>query len=330
MDAFLNVAVKILGYGDDNPNSNPKLRYADWQRDVAGMSVSDPKTEAHRLAPGDAFLLFNGARGTTVGNDTSFTVSNLSVVDPSRYRFTWNAGTNPTLRVGRSLTLTGLLVTFTVNSNATATVTLQPASPSTFSGVVAGDVVFVPHTVTGDAANVLSVLNAGYWQVLAAPDIRTLVMVRPTGVDFQAVSESVTLSSNAQFSAFSSNGVQVGDSVDISLGFSTGTRKSMEIVAVTDTFFEVVSTSPIASEVAVPTTAGIVFYSESKNFLYVETDQEAALRLNGDTSNNVRLAPVEAGNRNRPALFMKRGPTWSLTVVNRSTSVMNLVVIHAE
>jgi hypothetical protein len=330
MDAFLNVIAQIQAYGDRSVNSNPRLKYVDWKRDNSGIAVKDPKSEAHSIDPGATKLIYDGTRATTIGVSTAFDVT-LSTLDPSRYRFTHSAGSNPTLRADRNLALNGRTLTIAVLANSTATVTVSGAGVNDFTGVLAGDTVYIPHTTTGDAANVLSVLNAGLWLVLAVPSVTQLSLARFPGQDFEATSEAQVLAADAQFQAFSTNGVQVGDHVDISSGFATPTRRTFEVIKVTSKFFEVMSTAPLPAEAGItPGAAGMIFYTDAKGFLYIEADQDCAIRVNGATDNSQRLAPVEAGNQDKPGQYLKRGPSWSLSIVNRATVTCNVLVIHAE
>ena len=327
MDAFLNVTLKIIAFGDKTANSNPRLRFFDLARDASGTQVQNPKSESYTLISGETKTLFSGIRATSVASNTAFTVS-LSILDPSRYRFTWVSGTDPVLRTDRALTLSGSIVTVAVLANNTITATLGTGA---FTGVVAGDTVLIPSTATGDSAGPFSPLNGGYWQVLAVLSSTSLSLGRPTGTDFEATSEVVTLTTNNQLKAFSVAGVQVGDKVDISAGFATATQKTFEIVTVTSTYFEVVSTTALPLESAItPTATGMIFYTDSKSFLYLEADQEAVLRLNGASDNSQRVSPIEAGNVDRPGIYMKRGPCWSLVVVNKSQVDLNLLLVHCE
>src|SRR6185369_8946909 len=112
-----------------------------------------------------------------------------SPLDPSRYRFTSTGGTNPTLRTGRSIASGGVALTFTVNANSTVTVS---AGSTIFGSVVAGDMVFVPNTTTGDSSNTISIDNSGFWQVLSVTSTSVIVLVRPAGSDFSGASETAT------------------------------------------------------------------------------------------------------------------------------------------
>lgn len=326
MDAFLNVTLKILAFGDKSINSNPRLRYVDWNRDASGIQVRDPKAESHSIDPGATKIVFDGTRTTTI-TSAAFDVS-LSPLDPSRYRFTWNGGSSPGFRSDRGLTLSGSNITFAGLANQTVTASIDVGS---FSTVNPGDTLFIPGTASGDPAGPISPLNGGYWQVLAVLSATSLSLARPAGVDFTSTNETVLLTANSQVQAFSSSGVQVGDWMDISGAFALATRKTFQVVAVTSKFVEVVSTSVLPPETGiVPGSTGMIFYTDTKSFLYIEADQEACVRLNGSTSNNDRLSPIEPGNPDRPAPFLTRGPVWSLSIVNRSAVTLNVVVVHAE
>lgn len=328
MDATLNVVTKILAYADEQANSQPRLRFVDWTRDISGVRVRDPRSEGHQVPGQSVLTVFNGTRATTLDGTTAFSVALLPLTDANRYRFTWTGGTNPTLRTGRGLTPTGVLLTLTVNPNATLSVVA--ASPL-FGSVVVGDQIFIPHTTTGDAANVFSVLNAGYWEVLAVASATSITLVRPAGQDFEGASEAVTPTSNSQLRAYSAAGVQIDDSVDVTAGFNLATRKTFDVVAVTDVFVEVVSTTPLATESGImPTAAGMVFFSETKNFLYLEARREIIVRLNGDTGNTQRATPDDPSDPLKPGPYMIRGPIWRLDLYNRGATAADVTVITSE
>jgi hypothetical protein len=327
MNGTLNLTVKIVAYADPQVSSQPRLKFVDWLRDMASVPVIDPKSEGHQLQAGETKTIFDGTRATTLNGTTAFDVT-LSPLDPSRYRFTYSAGTDPTLRAARNLTPSGIELTFAVNANAT--VTLSSASP-VFSGVLAGDSVFIPNTTTGDSANVISVINSGYWQVLQVSSTSLITLIRFAGADFEAENQVVTPASNTQLRAYGPTGVQIGDSVDLSAGFSTATLQTFEVVAVTDKFFEIISTTPLPAEAGIlPTASGMVFYTDTKSFLYIESTQEIAVRTNGETGSSQRVQPVEPNESSRVGTYMKRGPTWSLVLVNRSTSQADVTVISGE
>jgi hypothetical protein len=325
MNAILNVTTKIVAFADQSASSNPRLKVADWLRTIDGVAVSGLKSEVFSVPPVSSQLVFDGTRSTTIDGTTAFSLS-LSPLDPSRYRIAATAGTAPGFRTARNLTLSGSSVTFAVNANATVTVT----TTGTFAAVAVGDEVFIPHTTTGDAANVLSSINAGRWAVLGKASNTQIALQRLPGESFQGIAETVALTTNNQFVAFSNAGTQVGDHVDIVSGFALAARKTFEIIEVTDSFIEFVSTIPLAAETGITPGGGLSIYTNNKSFVYVESDQEVAVRVNGDTANYQRVVPADPSNPDSPGQYMRRGPTWSLNVVNLTTSTANVVVFHCE
>lgn len=328
MDAIFNFYSKILAFGDRTVNSNPKLRLVDWERQIGGVSVSDCTSKGFALIPGETKTIFDGTRALTIDGTTAFSLS-LLTNSSSTYRITHTAGTAPGFRTGRNLTLNTCSVTFVINSNNTVTLTVSGASD--FTNVVSGDMIFIPHTTTGDAANVLNVLNAGYWQVLAKNSNTNLVIARLAGTTFEGVGETVALTANTQLRAYSASGVQIDDTLTVSSGFSTSAQTSFKVSNVTDLFVEFTSTLPLPNETGViPTASGLAVYTDAKRLLYLESDQDCVLRLNGDSGNSCRLSPIEAGNPDSIGPYFKWGHVYSLVVVNKSTSTLNLTVITAE
>ncbi len=328
MYAKLTIASKASSFNDSSTTNNPQRRFFDWTRELRALVVENPQSYNGELAVGASATIFDGVRATTLDGTSAFTVT-LSALDAgSRYRFTWVGGTDPTLRTDRALTLTGQTMTFTVNSNQTVTVTIGAGS---MAGAVAGDIIFIPHTTTGDTANVLSTENAGYWQVLAATSATNIQIGRLAGESFEATGEEVVLTSNTQFQAYSSSGVQVGDSVVISAAFATATQKTFTIDRVTSSWFEVLSTTAIPAEASeLPGAAGMIFYTNVKRFIRIETDQDAAVQFNGDTGLTVRIAPFQAGDTEQPGWLEKIGPAYKLVLVNKSATSLNYSVFTAE
>lgn len=330
MTTKLNLTIKILGFADEKDSNNPRLKYADWSRHVGGIAIGDEMDggKTHTIEAGGSKNFFDGSRSTTIDGTTAFSVA-LSPLDPSRYRFTYTAGTSPGFRSPRSLTPNGMDLTFEMNANATLSVT---SSASLFAAVQVADIVFIPNTSTGDAANVISAANSGYWQVLNVVSNTEIELVRFAGEDFSAQNETVTMTSNSQFVAYGSTGVQVGDYVDVTSGFSTAARKVFRVEAVTDTFFEVISTTALPAQTGIiPGATGLKFYTSAKRFVYFECDQDCVVRANGDTGDTQRVSPIEPGDPNRPGPYLKWGPTWSLTIVNKSSFPVHIKnLIFAE
>ena len=326
-NAFMNLIAKVLAFSDAISNSNPLLKNVDWDREQLGIPVTDPRATPYTIDPQATFLVFNGQRTTAIDGTTAFTVT-LSPLDPSTYRFTAVSGTPPGLRTNRNLALNGSAVTIAVNANQT--VNISVVSAADFTGTIVGDIVFIPGPITGDAATPFSALNQGFWQVLSVVTSKNLVLTRLPGQSFSGTSETQTLTASSQVQAFSAAGVQVGDIVDITAGFSVGTRTTFVVKTVTATFFEIVASTPIALDTSVlPGATGLIFYTLGRTFLYIEVDQEAAVQVNNDVGQTQRVAPIIPADPLNVGIYMKKGPAYALSIVNRTVFPLHALVISA-
>jgi len=331
MIGILNLLSSAVAYGDSVATSAPKRRFFDWSRNFQGIVVNNPKSEQYTIDPSSTLSIFNGSRTLTSDGTTAFAVTQ-SPLDPSIYRFTVTAGTSPGFRTDRALNVAGAVsLTFAVNSNGSVSVTASPEVVSTiFAAVQVGDTVLVPGLVTGDVTSPFDPMNSGQWIVLGVAT-RVLMLARPPNQIFSGANQVAAVTSNIQFSAFSAFGSQINDKVEISAGFSQSTQRSYTINNITPTYFEVVSTLPLALEAAIlPGAAGLQIYKFSKRFLRVECDQEAAVQTNGDTGQLHRISPLVAGDPESMGWMEQWGPAWSLSVVNRSAAPMSVSIMSAE
>lgn len=331
----MNISSNHIIFGEDTVTSQPALRYVDWTRNFNGIQVDQASSRQYELQPLESLVLFSGARTLSIDGTTEFELS-LSTVNTSSYRMERTAGTTPGFRTTRSVLVGGEEITVTVNNNATAEFALDAASVPTFAAVQPGDVLFIPDTTTGDAASPFSVLNVGFWTVLAVTNSgvganRKLVCKRLAGQSFEATAEVVTVAANSEFRVFSASGVQVGDTLKILLGFSTVTRGSYSVSSVTDTWVEFTSTQPLPlEEDVIPGAAGISIYSSAKNFVRVEADQPAVLRLNADTTDNLEINPRTPGVSTDVGHFELWGSVYQATLINKSpTATLQATVITA-
>lgn len=320
MNAFLSLTSQVVAFGDVSPNSNPTLKFVDWSRSQSQIPVNNPGSQSLVLSAYETKCIFSSARTTTIDDTTQFDVT-ASPLDVARYRFTYSTGNAPGLRTDRGISTMGITLSLAANNNGTLTLTAGSGSP--FSAVVVSDILFIPGVSTGDTAAGFDILNEGEWIVLGTSDT-VLTLVRSG--DFSGVTEIVVPATDV-VQAYSASGVQVGDNVDISAGFVISTQRTYEVVSVTARWFEIVSPSPMAIEAATPGVTGIAFYAVCKKYVKVESDQECTVRVNGDTGSCNRIFPLQVGNVGH---FEKSGPSWSLTLVNRSPVSANVTVISAE
>ena len=203
---------------------------------------------------------------------------------------------------------------------------------ATWTTVQIGDQVFIPGVTTGDEA-VFDPMNEGLWVVLGiSSDHKVLTLGRITGTVYSA-STSINTSDIdyvSEFQVFSSSGVQIEDTLDLVSGFSSQALRSYGITCVTPTYIEFRSSLPLSSEALVPGVGSFNVYSSQKSFISIETDQEIAVKLNGNTSETDRVSPILASEGGFVGVYSKFGTVYSLLLCNRSTAVATVTLISAE
>lgn len=324
--ATLTRICSILAFDDTPSSRQPLRRFVDWKHQIQALSVENPDGgHEYQVEPGDEVTIFDGTRALGSDGTTVWSLE-LSPLDPSRYRLTRTSGAAPAFRTARSTALFPGSVTVTVQNNQTAVLTSSLGA--VFGAVVAGDTVLLLGASTGDTAGPFDAMNEGLWLVLAASTTQ-LTLRRPVGSVFSAVTETVVLADNAHLLAYSNAGVQVGDKLALSAGFAPAALHAYEVLAVTPSWVEFASSLPLAEESGV-TAAGVAVYSAAKRYVYVETDQEVALKFNGNALATDVLEPVAPGDAAQRGPFEKFGTAYSLSILNLSTATAKLVVITAE
>lgn len=328
MDGTLSLTTRTLGFSDPtNAGNDPQKRNVDWKSSIS-VPAKNVAGVPYTVDPGATLSLFSGNRTISADGTTQWTLT-LSPLAANRYRFTSTSGTAPVLRTDRALALNTQTVIVTVQVNQTATFAANAAA---FSAVQVGDTLFIPGVTTGDTAGPFNPLNEGYWTVLSvAGDGSNVQVTRGTGVTFQAFGQSVVITLNAQVQAFSGTNVQIGDGVVISAGFPTAVLGHYTVVAVAPKWFEVLSTAPLpVSSVAVPGATGILFYQRAKRYVEIWADQECYVQVNGDSGSSNKISPWQQGDITQAGCYIKAGLTFQATIVNASTSPLNIQFISAE
>lgn len=331
----LNLITHILAYDDTEAGTtnNPRRRIADWSRLFSNLSISKPKSNVFSVEPGQTLDLFSGVRATSIDGTTAFDVS-LLPTGSSVYRFTRSAGTNPNFRTPRTLGADATSqITVTINNNATAQFMASGGTLVNFSPVQVGDILRIAGITTGDAAGPFAALNEGYWVVLTVTAL-SVTCRRLAGASFLGAAETVTLGASfaTNFIAYSAAGVQLGDRMEITAGFSPVTQKTFTVSQAAPLFIEIVSAEPLPLEnLVIPGISGMVFYTSAKRLVYLEVDQEAVIRVNGYTGNATRLSPFLAADPSLVASYQQVGNVYQLTIVNKSeTATLNGFFFFAE
>ena len=324
--ALLSIYEKSLAFTNPSGGNDPVRKAWDWTRQIQNVPVSNPQSQSFSLAPGASLSVFSALLSTAIDTTTHVTMTQPAAL-PTVYRFTIVAGAGA-FRTDRSLTLSTNTITVTVNANSTATWAITTGS-GTWGSVVVGDTVFIPGVSTGDSAGPFNITNEGWWTVLALNSSTSLTLGRP-GL-FQGVSQVVAVSANSQVDAFSAAGIQPGNFLNISAQFSAAVQGTYTVYAVTPGWIEVISTVPLPIQTNITQTAtSMLFYSTTKRFTRVESDQQVTVQYNGDSSNVNLVTPFVAGSSNLIGWVEKVGTVYQLVVVNNSLVQANLSVFSAE
>lgn len=323
--SILNATGHLLAFDDLPANNNPQRRLVDWKRSRQGIPVQNPGSQPYQVDGLAELVLFNGSRTLTADNTTQYAVESSPLDASSRYRLAWTGvGTAPGFRTARTV----VVGTFTMVLNANSTLTVTHSGGAVFGSVLVGDIVFIPGANTGDAA-LFDALNEGEWTVLSAT-ATTLVLARLPGAIFTGAAEVKTTTLPEQFQVYSSAGVQVGDSLDLISGFFPTSLHTYKVIAVTASRVEFVSTVALALQTVIPGGSAVRLFSASKRLIYIESDQEVAVKMNGNTDETCRIEPVLPGDSGLVGWFEKWGTTYSVTIKNRSTVRANIFLISAE
>lgn len=322
----LSLTSRFLAYEDVGATNNPEQRPFDWTRKIQSIPVENPATEPHRIAPLQSATLFTGVRTLTADNTTQYDLS-VSPLAANRYRLKWDGtGTAPGFRTARTIDFAAGTVTVTPQLNQSVVVTASAGL--IFGSVQDGDTVFIPGVSTGDAAGPFDTLNEGFWFVLSATSAQ-VVLARSPGTVFSAKGETVAVASNTAVQAFSSTGVLVDDILKLSSAFPAALRQSYEIVAITDSFIEFLSgvtLAPLSN--AIPGATAVTIYSNAKSWIYLETDQNLDITINGNTA--FAVEPLVAGDPTKIGRFELMGTIYSLAVANASAQTATIRVLSAE
>jgi hypothetical protein len=330
--SILSITNRLLAYDDaSGSTNNPTQRAFDWSRQTQGIPCDNPASEPFRIPPLQQVQIFDGTRTIASDNTTQYSLAVLNVA-PNRYRLSFTGvGTDPAFRTDRAVDfLSGSNPkTITVTPQLNQSIAVTASAGSVFSGVVPGDVVYIPGLSTGDPAGIFDPLNEGVWSVLDATTTK-LTLARNPGTVYASKAETVTIVDNYSFQVFSSAGVQLDDTLSLVSGFSVALLQNYEIVSVTSDAIEFISGTTLPNIASiVPGSNSIVIFSNAKSFVYLETNQRLDVSLNGNSS-TFSVEPLLAGDPSKAGVFQLNGTVYTLIVTNKSTQPATVRVISTE
>jgi hypothetical protein len=312
-------SIFLNAYSDSYPSNAPSRSSFRWNRDANGVLASNPDSLQFTLAPGETRSLVSGERSLTQDGTTQYSIAPVPF-ETSSYQFTWVGGTNPTFRTAR---VTGADTTTQVTVTLNGTVLTFTSTGGTNFSLISGGVIVGDYVTIGNEFNQA---NQGQYQIIGL-----------TATSFSVVNEfgvtegPITLGSSfvSQVSIYSAAGVQVGDTLDITGGFSLVTQGAYKITAVTDTYLQFSSTATLPTEGPI-TTEAISVYFMAKKLVYIESDQHVTLTINGDTGDEIVPLVGCGACEVSPGMFLRTSTIYSLSITNASTTVANLFLASIE
>lgn len=327
MSSILNITTQILSYSDNIGNTdNPAQRNYDWGRRLVGLVVEDPTGKTVRVAPGATMTIFNSIATTgLIASD----VLSLEHEGDSIYSLKINSGSG-SFRTARVVTgIVGLGAQVQVFNNSLARFTFDAGAD--LSTVVIGDIMRVASLNTYDSSPFgFNDINSGLWYVLAV-NANSVDVYRGPDKFCDGVNETIpsVLANDVKF--YSAAGVQEGDTVSITGTFSSVSYGQYSVVDATADTLYFTSTKPLPSQDMVSYVDGTIsIFGEIKNYLYLETDQLVAVRLNSDVTDNNVVEPIVAGDPRQIGFLHKTGLVYKIEIVNKSVVPVNINYFIAE
>jgi len=320
MSDRLNFLIYLNAYADQNPSNAPSRSAFRWTRETNSLAISNPTSIQFSLAPGETRTLFNGTRVLTQDGTTEYSIALAPIAGQNTtYQLTWSGGTNPGFRTSRAsgadattqvtATLNGTVLTFTSTGGTPFNLT--------GGGVQVGDFVQI--------GNLFNLANQGQFQIISFT-ATSFSVVNAFGVAEGPYTLGAGFAS--QIDIFSALGVQAGDTLLITGGFSPVTRGAYTVTAVTDMWVQFSSTAVLPVEGPILTEA-IAFYYDAQSLVYLESNQKVTMVINGQGGNEIDpLANCQCVRQ--PGIFLRMSTIYSMTVTNVSQDTAQLYLASVE
>jgi hypothetical protein len=327
-----SLSVYLNAYDDTRSTNAPSRSPINWSRDLQSILVSNPKSEDYTIAPGETRLLFSGVRTLLQDVTTEYSLS-LVAFSTQTYQLSWASGTLPNFRTPRTTGADATTQVTTSINGPLVTFTSTGGTNFSFGSVIVGDYVTI--------GNLFNSANQGTFQIVAVT-ATSFTIANLLGV----IEGPITLGAGfaTQVQIYSAAGVQVGDTLVISSGFSPVTWGSYKITAVYAESLQFYSTAVLPQESSITTEVAI--YSNARSFIYLETDSTITISINGNaTPTTVQPFPSvgccnpgvgngttsgQSGNGNVPGMLMLKSTIYSLSVTNNGIDPANVFLAAVE
>lgn len=307
--------IYLNAYADTSASNSPSLNSFRWTREINGVPATDPISASPSLAPGESKVLFSGTRTLSHDGTTNYSIA-LKPLTSNTYVLSVPSGTLPNFRTPRA-----------IGSDATSQITVTRNGPLTIFTSVAGTLLNLASVVVGDLVRIGSVFNylsQGEYKILSKTST-SFTVENQLGVSEGPITLGAGFASQIQI--YSSAGVQVNDTIVINGGFSSVSQGSYNITSVGANFLEFYSTAILPQESNIQTNA-ISIYSSAKSFVYIESDKNVSVLINGSLA--VKIEPFVIGSTIQPGVFMLKSTVYSLEVQSASIDTANLFLATVE
>jgi len=181
-------------------------------------------------------------------------------------------------------------------------------------------------------ANTQATLNSVSFNVLQNQGTFVILAVTATSISFEnanGVAEtSVTLTGSfaTEIRIFSSAGVQIGDNLGLTAGFSSLSFGNYEITYVADNYLEFYYSNTLPQEVDINTQVSI--YSSAKSLIYVESNKKLDAIING--AQTLRIEPFVNANVTSPGMLLLKSTMHTLVLQNEDSAEATVFVASVE
>jgi hypothetical protein len=310
-------SVFLNSYSDNRPSNAPSLSNVKWNRELDGIPCQNPTSQAAQLAPGENRVLFNGTRSLAQDGTTRYSIA-LKLFSTNTYVLSGVSGTLPNFRTPR---VTGADSSTQITTSINGPVQTFASTGGTPLNLISGGVQVGDYVTIG---NLFNALDQGTFQIIALT-ATSFSIENLLGV----IEGPITLGSGyaSQLQIFSPAGVQIGDTLVISGGFSPATQGSYKVTAVYANSLEFYSNSPLPQESNILTEA-IALYSNAKQLIYLESDSITSVILNGVVVANIE--PFVINTNVRPGVFLLKSTVFSLALQNNGINPANIFFASVE
>jgi len=311
----MNLLNHINIYEDANATNSPSLNNVNWTSDQCGLDIQEPCSKSLKLQSGQVLDLFSGNVLISDDNTTTYDIT-LKASTSNTYILSHNGGTAPVFRESRA---TGADATTEVTLTRNGTVMELSSTGGTPLDLLVGGV------QVGDKVRLGTLFNQ------ANQGLYTIIAVTATSIQYedsngQVEGPIVLVNFLSEVQIFSQDGVQKNDKVKLTAGFSPVSLGTYEITDVNPDYIEIYSGTALPVESNV--TAQLSIFNNSKQFIYIESDKELDITIDGVSVGNIK--PLGAGTKLKRGILLKTGDMIQASVENKSSSEAAIFYVTGE